>query len=77
MLVTSGVGEGDLGAILLLPLVEGSRAEGSSVEGSGCLRFRDLSFARRSFRSFAAASREAWVVDMVRLVDYLPQHCKN
>ena len=26
----------------------------------GCLRFRDLSFARRALRSVAAASRDAW-----------------
>lgn len=37
----------------------------SSVEGA-CLRFRDLSWARRVLRSLAAAERASWE-DMVRL----------
>lgn len=38
----------------------GGEPEGSSELGlEGCLRLRDLSFARRALRSVAAASREA------------------
>ena len=40
----------------------GSVVSASSVSVGGCLRFSDLSFARRAFRSAAAASREAWEV---------------
>ncbi len=41
----------------------------SSAPVGGCLRFRDLSFARRALRSVAAASREAWVEAISRIVD--------
>ncbi len=35
-------------------------SSGSSGSVGGCLRFKDLSFARRALRSVAAASRDAW-----------------
>lgn len=38
-----------------------------STESSvgGCFRFSEASFARRAFRSVAAASREAWLEAMI------------
>ena len=41
----------------------GTASSTSSV--GGCFRFREASFARRAFRSVAAASREAWLEAMV------------
>lgn len=49
------LGEGDFGFGVLL----GASERMVSVSEEGCLRFRDLSCARRSFRAAAAASREA------------------
>ena len=42
----------------------GTTSSESSV--GRCLRLREASFARRAFRSVAAASREAWLEAMIR-----------